>query len=346
MSFSNIHQLKSEETRLQTFEHWPLASAIKPEQLAKTGFYYIGPSDRVKCVFCNGILKSWLPNDDPATEHRFHFPHCPFLQGKDVGNVPMATEQVARPRSLVMESVRFPAYAEIGSRLNSLSRLPEGVLQNRQVMAEAGFFYTGHGDSVKCYSCGGALRNWQADDDPWIEHARWFPRCPYLRHQKGDEFVDDIESNFRNASVPTTPHRENPPSAERHHEELSPMIQAVMESGGYSEDVVQRVLLNLKRIRGPSFQVDVETLMEAVMSEQEKAAVSESTSPAGTTASTSGSHLPSEERIICKICMEREVEVTFQPCGHLVCCEECAHQLRECPVCRTRIRSTVRTYLA
>ncbi|XP_046570869.1 baculoviral IAP repeat-containing protein 2-like isoform X2 [Haliotis rubra] len=216
-------------------------------------------------------------------------------------------------------------------------------------MVEAGFFYTGHGDSVKCFSCGGALRNWQADDDPWIEHARWFPRCPYLRQQKGDEFVDDIESNFRNAvsgmSVPTTPHREYPPSAERHHEEFSPMIQAVVESG-YSEDFVQRVLLNLKRIRGPSFLVDVETLMEAVMREQDEAAVSGSTSLAGATASTSGSHLAPEDRIICKICMEREVEVTFQPCGHLVCCEECTHQLRECPVCRRTIRSTVRTYLA
>ncbi|XP_071112519.1 baculoviral IAP repeat-containing protein 7-B-like isoform X6 [Haliotis cracherodii] len=308
MNFSDIKQLHSEADRLQTFEHWPLASAVNPQRLAKAGFYYIGPSDRVRCVFCYGILKSWLPNDDPETEHRTHFPDCPFLQGREVGNVPMPTWQAARPRSLVrMESIRFPAYDEIGTRLESVSRLPRSVLQDRQVIAEAGFFYTGFGDSVKCFSCGGALRNWQKDDDPWIEHARWFPRCPYVRQQKGNEFVDDIEANFRNASLPQSPQREHP-------------------------------------IPGPNSQIDVQSLMEAVMRDQEEKGGSGSASQARP--APSGTHWDPEDRIICKICMEREVEVTFQPCGHLVCCEECTHHIQDCPVCRRAIRSTVRTYLA
>ncbi|XP_071112515.1 baculoviral IAP repeat-containing protein 7-like isoform X2 [Haliotis cracherodii] len=347
MNFSDIKQLHSEADRLQTFEHWPLASAVNPQRLAKAGFYYIGPSDRVRCVFCYGILKSWLPNDDPETEHRTHFPDCPFLQGREVGNVPMPTWQAARPRSLVrMESIRFPAYDEIGTRLESVSRLPRSVLQDRQVIAEAGFFYTGFGDSVKCFSCGGALRNWQKDDDPWIEHARWFPRCPYVRQQKGNEFVDDIEANFRNAvsgmSLPQSPQREHP-IPDRRHEVWSPMIQAVVESG-YSVEVVQRVLLDLKRLRGPNSQIDVQSLMEAVMRDQEEKGGSGSASQARP--APSGTHWDPEDRIICKICMEREVEVTFQPCGHLVCCEECTHHIQDCPVCRRAIRSTVRTYLA
>lgn len=34
----------------------------------------------------------------------------------------------------------------------------------------------GHGDNVKCYYCDGGLRNWEPGDDPWQEHAKWFPR--------------------------------------------------------------------------------------------------------------------------------------------------------------------------
>lgn len=35
---------------------------------------------------------------------------------------------------------------------------------------------TGHGDNVKCFHCDGGLRNWEPGDDPWQEHAKWFPR--------------------------------------------------------------------------------------------------------------------------------------------------------------------------
>ena len=39
-----------------------------------------------------------------------------------------------------------------------------------------------------CHFLGG-LRNWQPDDDPWTEHARWFTKCGYVRLIKGDEFI-------------------------------------------------------------------------------------------------------------------------------------------------------------
>jgi len=36
--------------------------------------------------------------------------------------------------------------------------------------------FLGHGDNVKCFFCDGGLRNWEPGDDPWEEHAKWFPR--------------------------------------------------------------------------------------------------------------------------------------------------------------------------
>lgn len=34
----------------------------------------------------------------------------------------------------------------------------------------------GRNDDVKCFCCDGGLRCWESGDDPWVEHAKWFPR--------------------------------------------------------------------------------------------------------------------------------------------------------------------------
>uniref|UniRef100_A0A8W8JKX1 RING-type domain-containing protein n=1 Tax=Magallana gigas TaxID=29159 RepID=A0A8W8JKX1_MAGGI len=47
---------------------------------------------------------------------------------------------------------------------------------------------------------------------------------------------------------------------------------------------------------------------------------------------------------LCKICVEKTVSIAFLPCGHLVCCEDCATAMRKCPICRELVRSTVKTW--
>jgi baculoviral IAP repeat-containing protein 2/3 len=41
-----------------------------------------------------------------------------------------------------------------------------------------------------CFSCDLALKDWEATDDPWIEHAKWFPKCPYLNSEKSQDFIE------------------------------------------------------------------------------------------------------------------------------------------------------------
>ncbi len=53
-----------------------------------------------------------------------------------------------------------------------------------------------------------------------------------------------------------------------------------------------------------------------------------------------------KDQRMCKVCMDAEVNIVFLPCGHLVCCSNCAPALRNCAVCRELIRGTVRTYLS
>jgi hypothetical protein len=53
--------------------------------------------------------------------------------------------------------------------------------------------YTGMNDLCRCFTCDGGLQRWDADDDPWIEHARWFPQCQYVRQIKGQEYINMVQ---------------------------------------------------------------------------------------------------------------------------------------------------------
>lgn len=63
--------------RLATFQTWPRHLKQKPTDLANSGFYYLGPTDHVKCFDCGVVLCNWEPTDVPRLEHIKHKPHCP-----------------------------------------------------------------------------------------------------------------------------------------------------------------------------------------------------------------------------------------------------------------------------
>ncbi|CAK8695782.1 unnamed protein product [Clavelina lepadiformis] len=76
----------------------------------------------------------------------------------------------------------------------------------RQI-AKAGMYYLGVRDRVKCWYCNGGLQNWERYDDPWEEHAKWFPTCEFILQQRGVEYVHGISSRFPNLR---RPHIRNP----------------------------------------------------------------------------------------------------------------------------------------
>ena len=50
---------------------------------------------------------------------------------------------------------------------------------------------------MKCFFCDGGLCNWEADDEPWTEHARWFPECGFLKQVKGTTFIKNVRVSLR-----------------------------------------------------------------------------------------------------------------------------------------------------
>ena len=72
----------------------------------------------------------------------------------------------------------------------------------REEIAKAGFFYIGESDRVRCWNCNGGLQDWKAEDNPWIEHAKWYPLCEFILQKKGAEFVCEITLQFQNLRRP------------------------------------------------------------------------------------------------------------------------------------------------
>jgi len=76
------------------------------------------------------------------------------------------------------------------------------VRASPQLLADSGMYYLGERDRVKCWYCNGGLQNWEYEDEPWFEHAKWFPQCEYLLQKKGPTFVHEVVARFPNIRRP------------------------------------------------------------------------------------------------------------------------------------------------
>ncbi|KAI8517615.1 Protein DETOXIFICATION 47, chloroplastic [Branchiostoma belcheri] len=62
-------------------------------------------------------------------------------------------------------------------------------------LAYSGYSTCDVADQVRCFWCEGGLKDWQQDDDPWEEHARWYgPECGYVIMNKGMDYIRDIRT--------------------------------------------------------------------------------------------------------------------------------------------------------
>lgn len=96
--------------------------------------------------------------------------------------------------SIKLQPPSFKMYAECAKRELSYANAATAtyVYERRKDLAEAGFFYTGKEDNTICFYCGGGLKDWEANDDPWELHAKWFSRCPFVYVNRGARYIDEM----------------------------------------------------------------------------------------------------------------------------------------------------------
>lgn len=56
--------------------------------MARTGFFYLGIGEAVRCYFCNTTITEWQPDDDIVTRHLIACPHCPLINRNITYNRP------------------------------------------------------------------------------------------------------------------------------------------------------------------------------------------------------------------------------------------------------------------
>ncbi|VDI28245.1 baculoviral IAP repeat-containing protein 7/8 [Mytilus galloprovincialis] len=197
-------QFQLVKSRLQTYTNWKYSSKQQPILLAEAGYFYTGEADIVRCFCCDLGLAEWDAQDDPWVEHARHNSRCLFLKrekGEDyVNDVQLRWKKIYNPKHPILE--------DRDSRLKTFAGVwRTDIEQTPDILVDAGFFYTGEEDTVRCHYCDGGLRNWEPKDIPWEEHARWFPFCKFVIKMKGREYIDEIrikhESTERNEEVAT-----------------------------------------------------------------------------------------------------------------------------------------------
>ncbi|XP_050067514.1 death-associated inhibitor of apoptosis 2-like [Anopheles maculipalpis] len=94
-----------------------------------------------------------------------------------------------------VEMPYMPEYASLDSRLRSFRNWTYGHVQDSKRLAEAGFYYAGVEDEVRCFHCDGGLRDWLVTDDPWHEHARCFAGCSFLQLVLGETYISQVLLN-------------------------------------------------------------------------------------------------------------------------------------------------------
>ena len=215
-----------EKQRRKTFlGNWPHNNNdnLSAKSMAKAGFYYLNAADKVQCAFCRVILQAWKPQHHPMVEHGKNYKSCEFVNELPCGNIefksvialdhlhlltffskelrdliksnPDDCEMVCAKLDIGLSGAKHLRYATEFKRLETYRQWPPpdftaGI--TAQSLCQAGFYYTGPEDGVRCFFCSVFIDKWARDDDPWKEHARYFPTCSFLLVQKGTDYIDQI----------------------------------------------------------------------------------------------------------------------------------------------------------
>lgn len=222
--------MKNEWARFNSFKDFPLTALPSPLKLSQSGFYYTGDGENVTCFSCKKECGNWKEDEGIRQAHFKVSPNCPFINGHvtdncsiaennrvydeaapeveenkdriparfDVNNGPayVPSPEPSEPEPVIsricLSDGKHPNYMDTDVRLESFHNIPwmYGEIVDTNLLADAGFYYVGTGDCVRCFFCGGGLRHWDYGDLPAVEHARWFPKCEYIIYLKGKEFVE------------------------------------------------------------------------------------------------------------------------------------------------------------
>ncbi|VDH97946.1 baculoviral IAP repeat-containing protein 5 [Mytilus galloprovincialis] len=279
------------------------------------------------------------------------------------------------------ESHKDFRYTNYCVRLASFGNWPK--TQTPADLASAGFFYTGTGDVVKCFSCGKRIYQWEPYEIPWMEHKKHSPNCDFVKtnmpnrlrnrethnllteqpSQNSEENgaiaspTDDVVTEFdnvssRNFSTQIISYNDIDLYME------SPAALAVLHTESATPNINQHVretltaLYHNKECKPSAVQiVGVVWLLqdrdEKIQDRDKKIQDLKEHTQSLESAAANRSVLTK-----CGICLTEERTMVCCPCGHVICCEACSdklirlHRNPRCPLCRQAVDRFMKTFWA
>lgn len=279
-------------------------------------------------------------------------------------NSPRHSGQLTQCDSLgiLTAAPKYTQYSTLGSRIKSFVNWPKCETQNIEVLAAAGFAYTGVDDSVRCYYCSIGLRDWPEGACPWEQHVLASSSCGHVRQCKGKWFIrnvlgeSDSESDMDDSScvVDTVQlaidRNKDAVSVARDYcsneDTLNRTIKAMIK------DDLQKTFTAVELVKAIQ-EIENSIEHESDVLVATNANYSDETDEAETDEADSESdedieeiHRQLKDPVTCKICLDAFACIITLPCGHMICCPQCISALTKCAICRAEIKGTVRAVMA
>jgi baculoviral IAP repeat-containing protein 2/3 len=120
---------------------------------------------------------------------------------------------------------------------------------------------------VRCFYCDGGLRNWLENDDPWFEHTRWFPKCPFVMLVKGSTYIKSVLQRAQSSTnqQSTSPSGPTAPITLEDALQSQPAQDALQM--GLNEGRIRLVMQRRLQVTGRAF-TSTEALVSAVLDGQ------------------------------------------------------------------------------
>lgn len=220
---------------------------------------------------------------------------------------------ITTPPRATLSRPEHPEYAVEAKRIESFDDWPKTMRQKPQELSDAGLYYTGKGDKVCCFCCGGGLKDWELNDDPWEQHTMWFGNCEYVKLVKGPDYIKKM--------------------AEKKKEIIGKPCDTPSTSSQSSSS-------------SPTPPSEDEALMQVIVEKAETTTCEKSTEVQKAAEKTIASKEAEKDSKLCKICYANEYNTIFLPCGHVIACAKCASSVVKCPACRQPFENVMRVYFS
>ncbi|KAH9504942.1 hypothetical protein Btru_061120 [Bulinus truncatus] len=281
---------------------------------------------------------------------------------------------------LSLANPSYPVYSEWSKRMTSFVNWPASHDQSSTELVNAGFFYAGYSDCVRCFYCGLGLRSWKPGDDIYVEHERYRPTCSYLQtlnrnrsqnsvnRNRIENGADNINSERETVSsranvTGTTQQSVTEPiaaSIQRSFDSDRRLLSSNVEVTQHEvtqNEITQHEVTHNEVIQNEVTQHEVTqnevpvTHNEVIQHEVRRAPDNSSTSISEnrnlqnvTKALLQRENQALKQLMKCKACNVAPIQDLFLPCGEMYTCKDCSNKFTHCPSCGKRILGTVTVY--